>query len=335
MGAEGQRVRVACVGVYILDVLGRAIDELPAVQRTLIIDEIRLTAAGSAGGTAVDLARMGADVLAVGAVGSDHAGDFVTKLLREEGVDVTHLAQRRDAQTATTMLAISSEGIRPGWHAVGANPMLGPEDLPLEVLEGCNALHYGGVSALPGLDGEPARAMLERVHGAGVLTTADCLGVKRPDAMELLAPAMPSIDVFLPNRDEAMMLTGRTDPRDAARALQALSGNWVVATLDAEGCFAVGDGEELSLPAFAGPVVDTTGCGDAVTAGVITGLLAGGSMREALTLGLAGAALTAAGLGSDAGITSLEETVRFMGSATASLVGDDSGAQTARAGPKD
>jgi sugar/nucleoside kinase (ribokinase family) len=312
MTAERQRARVACVGVYILDVLGRAIDELPTVQRTLIIDEIRLTAAGSAGGTAVDLARMGADVLAVGAIGSDHAGDFVVKLLHEEGVDVAHLARRYDSQTATTMLAISSQGLRPGWHAVGANATLGPDDLPLDALERCDALHYGGVSALPGLDGEPARELLERVHGSGVLTTADCLGVKRPDAMELLAPALPSIDVFLPNRDEAMMLTGRDDPREAARALQALSGNWVAVTLDAEGCFAVGEGEELAVPAFAGPIVDTTGCGDAVSAGVITGLLAGRSMRDALTLGMAGAALTAAGLGSDAGIRSFEETVAFM-----------------------
>lgn len=63
------RPRVACVGVVILDVLGRAIDVLPTTQESLIIDEIRMTVAGTAGGTAVDLARLGAEVLAVGAVG--------------------------------------------------------------------------------------------------------------------------------------------------------------------------------------------------------------------------------------------------------------------------
>jgi sugar/nucleoside kinase (ribokinase family) len=59
-------------------------------------------------------------------------------------------------------------------------------------------------------------------------------------------------------------------------------------------------------------VVDTTGCGDAVTAGFITGLLRGWPMEEASWLGMAAASLVAGGLGSDAGIVDFAGTVDVL-----------------------
>ena len=311
--SEPGRPRIACVGIYILDVLGRPIDHLPDVQYTQVIEEIRITVAGTAGGTAVDLARMGADVVAVGAVGQDTSGDFVISLLERDGIRTERVVRARaGVQTATTMLAINSHGVRPGWHASGANHELGLEQVAGLAGDRLDALHYGGVSALPGLDGPPATALLEAAKRHGVLTTADCLGIKRRDAMELLTPTLPFVDVFMPNRDEACVLTGLSDPRQAAEALQAISGGWVIVKLDADGCVAVGPNETFSLPSIEGPVVDTTGCGDAFCAGVIMGMLQGWPMREAARLGVAAGTLTAQGLGSDAGIRSLAETIDFM-----------------------
>jgi sugar/nucleoside kinase (ribokinase family) len=59
-------------------------------------------------------------------------------------------------------------------------------------------------------------------------------------------------------------------------------------------------------------VVDTTGCGDAVTAGFITGLLRGWPVEEASWLGMAAASLVAGGLGSDAGIVDYAGTVDVL-----------------------
>lgn len=311
---EQVRPSIACVGVYILDVLGRPIDHLPEVQYTQVIEEIRITVAGTAGGTAVDLARMGAEVYAVGVVGQDTSGDFVVTLLEREGVHTDSIARAKEGvQTATTMLAINSKGLRPGFHASGANHELREEHTKGIFDVGLDALHYGGVSALPGLDGEPATRLLAEAKRRNVLTTADCLGVKREDALELLKPSLPYIDVFMPNRDEACLLTGLEDPRAAGRQLQEMSGNWVIVKLDAEGCYAIGPDEEtFELPTLPGPVVDTTGCGDAFCSGVIIGLLRGWSTREAARLGIAAATLTARGLGSDAGITTFEDVIEFM-----------------------
>ena len=53
------RAGVVCVGLTTLDVLGRTIDSIPEGGAVQFIDEIRLTVAGTAGGTAVDCAKLG------------------------------------------------------------------------------------------------------------------------------------------------------------------------------------------------------------------------------------------------------------------------------------
>jgi sugar/nucleoside kinase (ribokinase family) len=304
--------RIACVGTYILDVLGRPIDSLPVTQQAVVIEEIRMTVAGTAGGTAVDLARLGADVLAVGAVGQDNAGEFVRTLLAREGVDTAGLVDKAGVGTSATILPISSAGVRPAWHVTGANSLLGPADLPTALLAEVDALHYGGVSALPGLDGPGSAALLRSAKAHGAITTADCLGVKRADALTVFADSFPHLDVFLPNRGEVAMLTGRESPREGARMLRDLGPTVVIVKLDSEGAFVVGPDGEFEVPPIPVPVRDTTGCGDAFCAGLLRALTLGWELEPATRLASACGAMTARGLGSDAGITDLESTLDFL-----------------------
>ncbi len=308
----GSPPRVACVGIYILDVLGRAIDVLPTTQDSLIIDEIRMTVAGTAGGTAVDLARLGAEVLAVGAVGADNAGAFVRTLLDREGVDTSGLVTKAGVATSATLLPISSAGVRPAWHVRGANVELGREDLPWDALADVDVLHYGGVSALPRLDGEASCELLSFARSHGAIITADCLGVKRSDALATFASSLRHVDVFMPNRAEVALLTGLSSPHDGARAILELGPRAVIVKMDAEGCLGVTAEAEFSLPAIPGKIVDSTGCGDAFCAGVIRGLSLGWELREAGWLGIAAGTLTAGGLGSDAGLHDLDSTISFL-----------------------
>ena len=68
---------VTVLGAHILDVLGRPVEEIPPGQGSVRLKEIRATAAGTAAGTGVDLAKLGARVRAVGALGDDLLGDIV------------------------------------------------------------------------------------------------------------------------------------------------------------------------------------------------------------------------------------------------------------------
>lgn len=306
--------RVACAGIYIVDVLGRPVTELPVGQHALILDEIRMTAAGTGGGTAVDLARLGADVLAIGAIGSDHVGDFLLSMLEQERVDTSGIVRRAGVQTSATMLPIHPDGSRPAFHVPGANMTLSAADVPWDAVAACDVLHLGGVGALPALDGAPAADLLQRAKAAGLTTTADCLGVKRDDLMDLLALCLPHVDLFMPNDGEALAITGESDVLAAARALHALThdGGAVVVKCGGDGALLIDAAGERRIPAFDAPVVDTTGCGDAFCAGTIVARAAGWSLDEACLLGAAAGALNMRGLGSDAGARDLDEALWFL-----------------------
>ena len=85
---------VVTVGAHILDVLARPVEGIPGGQDTVVVDQIRVTAAGAAAGTAVALARLGNRVVSVGAIGDDDLGDLLVTIMNRNGVDVTGLVRR-------------------------------------------------------------------------------------------------------------------------------------------------------------------------------------------------------------------------------------------------
>jgi sugar/nucleoside kinase (ribokinase family) len=310
---RGSHPRVACVGTYIVDVLGRPVSELPRGQVSSRLEEIRMTPAGTAGGTSVDLARLGARVVAMGAIGRDHIGDFLVSALTAEGVDPSHLVPKDGVQTSATMLPIHPDGSRPAWHVPGANSTFTLHDVAWEALAACDAVHVGGLTALPGIDGEPAGQILRYARERGALTTADFLGVRGEAPAELLAHCLPHVDIFMPNEGEALAATGESDVAAAAERLRSLGASTVIVKRGPDGCLVLDDDGARSLPALDVPVIDTTGCGDAFCAGVIVARRAGWPIDEAARLGCITGSLNVRGLGSDAGARDVDEALACVG----------------------
>src|SRR5687768_3226909 len=117
------------MGVHVLDVLVRPVEAIPEGQGGELVDQIKITAAGSAGGTALTLAKLGAEVRSAGAIGTDAVGDMLVGLLERGGVDTGMLVRRDDAQTSASVLPIRADGSRPAFHVVGANATYGPRDV--------------------------------------------------------------------------------------------------------------------------------------------------------------------------------------------------------------
>ena len=301
-------MKVIAMGVHVLDVLARPIDQIPEGQGGELVEEIRITPAGSAGGTAVVLAKLGAEVRSAGAVGTDAAGDMLLSLLEQNGVDTMLLARRKDVQTSASVLPIRPNGDRPAFHVVGANATYGPPDAPWEALAETDHLHLGGPEFM---GGEAAAQILSRAREEGVVTSADILAPGEPGLLEWIAPALPHLDYLLPNAEQVLALTGEDDLAAGCRALVERGVSCVAATRGADGVLIVDAEGEEAVPAFAIEVVDTTGCGDAFSAGFLRGLSLGRPRRDAAVLGCAAAALVAQGLGTDHGDFDLEAADAF------------------------
>lgn len=108
---------------------------------------------------------------------------------------------------------------------------------------------------------------------------------------------LPSVDWFIPSIEEARELTGEEAPEAAARSLRGQGARNVVLTLGGDGVLALAEaGRILRLPAHDIAVVDTTGCGDCFSAGVIAGSARGWPLERTLRFATAASALVAMAL---------------------------------------
>lgn len=304
---------VAAVGVHVLDTHVLGIESIPAGSDGQLVETIRMSPAGTAGGTAVVLSRLGAQVRSYGAVGTDPVGDTLLALLAREGVDVTGLVRKDGHQTSASVLPVRPNGDRPAWHCIGANGAFTLDDLPADVLDGVTHLHLGGPEFL---GGDAAGELLARARSRGITTSVDILAPGDPDMLAWIAAALPPTDFLLPNDEQVLGFTGATSLADGARALLDHGVGCVAVTQGAKGALVASADGVVEVPAFAidaEDLVDTTGCGDAFSAGFLRGLALGQAPAEAARLGCATAAQVAQGLGTDAGSYDLDSVREFAG----------------------
>jgi sugar/nucleoside kinase (ribokinase family) len=293
-------MRVITLGVHVVDVLVRPVEAIPEGQGGQLVEEIRITPAGSAGGTAITLAKLGADVSSAGAIGSDALGRVLVDLLARFGVDTSLLVTRQGVQTSASVLPIRPDGSRPAFHVIGANAGYASADAPWEAIAAASHLHLGAPEFM---GGEEAAKILSFARDHETVTSADILapGEQAGAILDWIAPAFAHLDYLLPNEEQVLSLTGEQDLEKACRALLGNGIGCVAATRGADGALVVDSGGAHTVPAHRIDVVDTTGCGDAFSAGFLRGLSLGRGRADAAALGNAVAALVAQGLGSDYG----------------------------------
>jgi sugar/nucleoside kinase (ribokinase family) len=300
---------VVSLGVHVLDVLARPVTHIPDGQGGELIEEIRATPAGTAAGTALIIAKLGAESRSAGAIGTDALGDLLLTLLHADGVDTSMVVRRADVQTSASVLPIRPDGSRPALHVIGANATFTPADVAADAFAGVDHLHLGGPEFL---GGENAAQVLQQARAAGATTSADLLAPGDPGILEWVGGMLEHLDYLLPNDEQLLGFTGESDLTAAARALVARGVGCVAVTRGAQGALVVTQDDVVEVPAYAVDVIDTTGCGDAFSAGFVVGRALGRDLRAAAQLGCATASFVAGGLGTDHGDYSLEAADRLI-----------------------
>ena len=218
---------------------------------------------GSAASQAAWMAHLGADVVFAGRAGVRDAGYHRRELARA-GVRA-HLAADPDAETGSIVVMVAPDGERTMLTDRGANLRLRRADVPARVLDGAAALHLTGYTFCEPPLLEVALWLLGEARARGLAVTID------PGSAAFLARLEPAAflrwtegaAVCFPNRDEAAVLTGESDPVSMAARL---TGHYraVVVKLGGAGCVLAVPGQ-APVPIAAPPAaaLDTTGAGDA------------------------------------------------------------------------
>jgi len=301
-----------CCGILFADVVCSPVERVPEEGHLIVAERIQLSLGGCASNAALDLARLGIRVGVAGCVGDDVFGQWVAETLARGGVDTGRIHRVDGTHTACTMVVNVRGQDRRFISSLGANTRTTVAHIPDDWVRCAKVFYVGGYLMLPGLETE---AMVERFRAArraGNQTVLDVVYIGSPDSLRALALILPETDVFLPNDDEAALLTGFSNPCEQARAFRDMGTRTVVITRGAKGSVLVGPDVRLRTGTYPTQFVGGTGAGDAFDAGYIAGLLAGEDPAGCLRWGSALGASCVRAIGATEGVFNRSEAEAFM-----------------------
>jgi sugar/nucleoside kinase (ribokinase family) len=300
-------------GILVADHLCAPIARLPKSGELVISDRLPLAIGGCAANVAIDLTRVGVRTGVAGCVGRDPFGKFIIDTLSGHGIDPSAIRQLDGVETSGTLIVNVTGDDRRFIHCPGANAVLQASDISLEQVRRAKVFYVGGYLLMPALEKPDGLAALFReARRAGVTTVLDVVVPGAGDHWPKLAPALAETDVFLPNDDEAELITGVKDPIAQAERFRAAGARTVVITQGRHGAILLSDNLRLRCGVYPTEFVGATGSGDAFDAGYIAGLLAGADPAGCLRSGAALGASCVRSLSATESVFNRAEAEEFM-----------------------
>jgi ribokinase len=306
---SGGKEGVAILGVFVADLAFRA-GRLPAMGETLFGSGFKMGPGGKGSNQAVAAARVGAKVTFVSKIGRDAFGDIALATWKSEGI----AAQVVRSDSEATGAAFIYVNDQTGENAIIVYPGAGGALTPADVDAAAGAIRGARVFVTqleqPAATARHALAMAKAAGVATVFNPAPAAPVE--DAV------YPLCDFVVPNETEAAALTGQRlesldDARRAGDALLAKGAGTALITLGEKGALFHARGRSDLVPAVkAGPVVETTGAGDAFVGGFAAALARGSDPLAATRFGCAVAGISVTRAGTAPSMPTLAEVEALM-----------------------
>lgn len=277
-------MRVATVGLLVADVMA-PISGMPRRGELVRVPSITMHNGGNAMTAAINLHTLGVDTELIGKVGKDAFGEFLLKRLSDYGVSAKGVKLDPEAQTSVSLVLLDG-GERSFLHTVGANATLSFEDIDFSVIESADAVFLTGAFLMDSLDGEGTKRLFKKCKELGKTTFLDVCFDAKDRWGELIYPALPYVDYFMPSIDEAKRIAGFDGtPDEIAEEFSRHGGHNTVIKLGSRGSYLRLEGEEAGRIYPSERVenpIDTTGAGDSFCSGFIAAFARGFEPSECM-----------------------------------------------------
>jgi len=301
-----------CAGILFADYACVPVPRMPEPGELVPTEGIQLSLGGCASNAGLDLAKLGLRVGVSGCVGDDVFGRFILDTLRSGGVDVSGIHPIPGAGTASSMVINVTGQDRRFISTPGANTRFTVGHIPPDWVRQAKVFYVGGYLMMPGLETDEFAELFRTARAAGAKTVLDVVLFGGEHYWETLTKILPETDVFLPNNDEAAIITGVADSLQQAERFRQAGAKTVVITEGRRGSLLVTDNLRLRCGVYPVEFVGGTGSGDAFDAGYIAGLLAGEDHAGCLRWGSALGASCVRAIGATEAVFTRPEAEAFM-----------------------
>jgi len=251
----------------------------------------------------VAMAKLGVKAGFIGAVGDDHAGDYIAQDLERFGVDTQYLLRRAGCISFYSFVILNqSRSTRTCVAYPGTVPPTTEEEIPVKVIQNAKVLH---------LDGNNLTAAVHAARIARAAGVPVCLDAGSP--YPHIETLLPFIDWLIPSEEFVRKFTGKSDVEAGARMLYSeYKPSTLIVTQGVQGGFFCRADGIQRYSSFKVDAIDTNGAGDVFHGAFIAGRLKGMNETNAAVFASAVSALKCTGFGARDSTPDFERTLEFL-----------------------
>ena len=304
--------QVGCAGILVSDIICGPMDELPREGQLLAVDNLPTKAGGCAANVAIDLAKQDILVDIAGCLGNDPSAKVLLSSLEGHGVSSSRIVYSDQLPTSKTVILLVKGQDRRYIHSFGANAAFTVSHIDRQWLRDLKVFYLGGLFLMPAFHLSELIDLLAFCRSNQVITVVDVVIPENTPKPKDLGALLKLADYFLPNDDEARLLTGLADPQDQLDFFLQQGANTVFITQGKSGVL-VGRGSDCwQAGVYEMDQVDPSGSGDAFDAGVVMGALKGWDMPDTIRYASALGASAIRKLGTTDGVFTASQAADFI-----------------------
>jgi ribokinase len=293
---SGKDLNIAVTGNLNIDLIIRGVNTLPEWGHEKSGKNYTVVASGQAGYLALALGYLGLPPTVVGNVGNDQFGRLITSELVAAGVSLSSIEVSKGGTTGITVGVVRDDGER---SFISDFSCLREHDEKLverywSNLSSCGIFCLVGLFCLPSFTMDGAVSIFQKARAEGKLTLLDTgwdPNNWQPSTLVGLQNLLSETSIFLPNSDEALVISGESTIEDAAQTLVNYGPELVIIKCGGRGSYALHKGKGIWVPAFPTEVYDTVGAGDVFNGGFLYGFTKGWEIEKCMTFGNAASSL--------------------------------------------
>jgi sugar/nucleoside kinase (ribokinase family) len=302
---------ILVLGDLNVDIIAR-VGSFPHPGEECLASQLELHCGGVGANCAFALRRWNISPRFVACVGQDVFAAYLLKTLASHGVNLRNVQHTSAAHTGLLYINVTRNGQRTFFGSRGANRFLRPLPTASPLLRRTMAVSMVGYSFLDPRPEAAAQQLLKTVRALGGWVSLDIGMAPCQQIPGKILRILKHVDLLFVSSDEAALLTGLRDPRKSFRRLEKAGARQVVMKLGKRGSVLRLDGQLTRVPAFAVPLVDSTGAGDAFAAAFLQARLRAWPDAEAALAANAAGAASAAMAGAGENMPSLRQIARIL-----------------------
>jgi len=311
---------VVVVGELNADLIFQEIQSFPETGKEKLAKDMMLTMGSASAILATNIARLGLKVGFVGKIGRDTLGELVLDSLNARNVDCSGIDVDDQVKTGVTVVMSFPDDYAMLTY-MGAMEVFSLDDVDFDYLKKGKHMHLSSYYLQPKM--RPGYIELfRRAKQIGLTTSLDPGWDTEEVWAEDIFEVLDYVDVFLPNEQEALLIS-KTDNLEEALLKLNQHASTVVVTRGSQGAVCRSNIKTVRAKVFSVEPKDTTGAGDSFNAGFLYQWLQGGDINKCMIYGSACGAIATTKMGGSTASPTIDELEKFLLSHPENIVYDE------------